>query len=318
MTMGITTPCRDGCNSCSSQHHDIPAPVSTVLLCSSLDIPRHVNRSPGRTWGAPLFNQGWLYREYLCIHQSPCFEPHLKLCFQNIYLFSWTHSSIPNNSHSLPHYLGWNHRPFSTHKPHHPTSTALHHNESCQARSVLFQPCVHSFLTITIMVAQLLSLTWIIKIPSQLLFPPPSSSLTQPPCSPMPDEPHPGKRSHSSFLPTAHPSGSLSPSAVALWLYSYWPPQPWPRQGTDPTCPGLFSILGSHRLRVRSPLPPGCTLFLIYVPSLLYYIHPEVGIHAWATSSLPSAKHSSTMQKFLEVTSHNTHFQRCPKLMFQP
>ena len=122
------------------------------------------------------------------------------------------------------HYLGWNHRPFSTHKAHHPTSTTLHHNESCQAWSVLFQPCVHIFLSITMMVARLLSLTWIIKIASQLLSPPPNSSLIQPPCPPMPDEPHPRKRSHSNLLPTAHPSASLFPSAVALWLRSSWPP----------------------------------------------------------------------------------------------
>lgn len=51
--------------------------------------------------------------------------------------------------HSLPHYLGWNHRPFSTHKPHHPTSTTLQHSEGCQAQSVLLQPCVPIFRPIT-------------------------------------------------------------------------------------------------------------------------------------------------------------------------
>lgn len=146
------------------------------------------------------------------------------------------------------------------------------------------------------MAAQLLSLTWTIKIPSPLLFPPPSSSLTQPPCPPMPDEPYPGKRSHSSLLPTAHPSASLSPSAVALWLCSYWPPQPWPRQEMDPPCPGLFNILGSHRLRVRSSLPARCSFYKRTTPSFWFMYHPYYTIYTLRSESMLEPLHFCLLQ----------------------
>lgn len=146
------------------------------------------------------------------------------------------------------------------------------------------------------MAAQLLSLTWTIKIPSPLLFPPPSSSLTQPPCPPTPDEPYPGKRSHSSLLPTAHPSASLSPSAVALWLCSYWPPQPWPRQGMDSPCPGLFNILGSHRLRVRSSLPARCLFYKRTAPSFWFMYHPYYTIYTLRSESTLEPLHLCLLQ----------------------
>lgn len=145
----ITILCRDGCDSCSSQLQfqpcDIPAPVS-----QSCSVPHWIfpgtQQAHQEERGAHHCSIRADFTGYSGIHQEPMLGSPSQALFSQYLPFLLNPLSYSEQQHrSLPHYLGRNHRPFSTHKPHHPTSTTLQHSEGCQAQSVLLQPCVPIF-----------------------------------------------------------------------------------------------------------------------------------------------------------------------------